>query len=98
MVLRDKDGTAINVSYSESGLKWTTLAGRTDLIFYKDAKLKHQKLGSFYLPYIDGDTSKSPNYRVEKFIPTDQKTGYQQKMEFRAIDKALKLLYNVADQ
>lgn len=69
----------------------------SNLLFYKNARLKHEKLGSIFLPYIDGDKTPSDKYMVEKFIPTNQNTGYKQKMEFRAIDKALKLLYNVVD-
>lgn len=103
-VLRDKKtGTALNVSYSEDGLKWTTNAtGR--LLYYDNAHI---------VPIVDLKSSikenrtvishisingygevprKSDKVYVEKFVPTNQPTLKGQIAEYTWVDKAFRLL------
>lgn len=83
-VLRRKDGTALNVSYSEDGLKWTANKWKESL-YYKRAYISSGK--------IKGDLTKSPDVYVEKFIPINHSDPFKQAAESTWVGKALKLYY-----
>jgi len=83
-ILRDKKGTALNVSYTEDGLKWTTtIVGR--LPYFKDAVLVSGRMV--------GDLSPSTEVYVEDFVPYDHSTTRGQIAEYAAIKKGTHLLY-----
>ncbi len=85
VVLRDKrTGAALNVSYSEYGLTWTTnKVGR--LLYFTKAFLKNGKKV--------GDLTKSPNVYVERFVPRDHNSTMSQVAEYTWVKKATHLLY-----
>lgn len=96
VVLRQtKDNKALNVSYSEDGLKWTTDT-YGNLIYYDNARLRHKQLNKdSWLPYIEGDTTQmSSKVYVEKFRPIDHSKVYLQIAEFLWCNKALRMLYS----
>lgn len=83
---RKKDGMALNVSYTEDGLKWTSnKVGRA--LYYKDGVIKEGKIVS--------SMEKSNEVYVEKFVPSNRKTAHAQSAECLWIHKAMKLLYTV---
>lgn len=92
VVLRKKTkngpGRALNVSYSEEGLKYTMDKYGT-LIACKRAKLV--KEGDKLI--IKGNTSLPNNVYIEKFIPQDHVNLRDQLVEFVMSNRALKLLY-----
>lgn len=104
-VLRDaKTGNALNVSYSEDGLKWTTNAAGK-LLYYQNGMLapkinvkKSTRNNELVFDYVtivprDGQTlRKSNRVYVEKFIPTDRNTLREQIAEYTWTDKAYRLL------
>ena len=88
-------GRALNVSYSEEGLKWTAnKLGK--LLYFEDAFLI-QKDGK---PTFQGKNLKrSKNIFVEEFVPMDHKFNNKiliedQKAEFLWINKGIRLLYS----
>lgn len=93
VVMRTKKGQALNVSYTQEGLKWTTdLDG--NLLYYKDCRLKHKEvIPGVWRPYIDGSGERNPNIIIEAFIPRDHQNPYHQSAEYKACNKALRLLY-----
>lgn len=95
LVLREVGSNkALNVSYTEYGLKWT-MDNYGKLVYYDNARLTHVRNSNIWIPKILGDTSKkSPKVYVEKFIPTDQKSIPAQVAEFIVCNKALRLLYS----
>lgn len=83
-ILRDKRGTALNVSYTEDGLKWTTtIVGR--LPYFKNAVLVSGRMV--------GDLTPSTEVTVEDFVPYDHPSPGAQIAEYAAIKKATHLLY-----
>lgn len=85
MVLRDRrSGAALNVSYSEYGLTWTTnKVGK--LLYYKKAFLTSgRKVGNL---------EPSEDVYVEKFIPRDHSSVSAQVAEYTWVKKATHLLY-----
>ena len=73
VVMRDRNGKAIEVSFSEDGLRWT-MDRNSRLLYYRDAYLKVRKPGEGDdIPrwYIVGDTRKNPSITIEKFVPKD---------------------------
>lgn len=84
-VLRDKrTHTALNVSYSEDGLRWTTnKVGR--LLYFKKAYLTSGRMV--------GDLSPSEEVYVEKFVPRNHERTASQVAEYTWIKKATHLLY-----
>lgn len=100
-VLRDKaTGRALNTSYSEDGLKWSTSAnGR--LIYYKNAIISREwkkdygtgewTVGSVS---ITGDLTPNPDVYVEQFVPTNHSNIRQQIAEYTVVSKAYRLLYH----
>lgn len=85
VVLREKkSGTALNVSYTVEGLKWTTnKVGK--LLYFNKAYLTSGK-------WV-GDLSPSPYVYVEKFVPQDQPSMAGQVAEYTWIKKGTHLLY-----
>lgn len=85
MVLRDKrSGAALNVSYSEYGLTWTTnKVGR--LLYYNKAFLSSGKKV--------GDLKPSPHVYIEKFVPRNHTSTSSQVAEYTWVKKATHLLY-----
>jgi hypothetical protein len=73
-VLRDATtGNALNSSYTEDGLKWTTNASGK-LVYFNNAHLKTH-YNSNYEPTMvtfEGDTSPSSSVIVEKFVPVNR--------------------------
>lgn len=62
-VLRNEKGVALNVSYTEEGLKWTcNKYGRS--LYYRDAYVVNGKI-------VGKDLRPSKSIRVEKFVPTN---------------------------
>ena len=92
-VLRDQSGKALGVSYTEQGLKYVT-ATDGSLPYYRKAFLSTRidEFGDTEI-YIRGDTRKSTRVKVEKFVPTDQRSGKLMRAEIQAADKALRMLY-----
>jgi len=87
VVLRHKDGTALNVSYSEDGLKWTCNKWKQSL-YYKNAYVSNGKIRGSNL-------EKSPDVYVEKFVPINFSEAelFKQQAESTWVGKALKLYY-----
>lgn len=91
-VLRKRDrrgpGRALNVSYTEDGLKYTMDKYGT-LIACKNAKLvlEDGKLN------IVGNTNLPHNVYIEKFVPQEHQNLRDQLVEFMMSNRALKLLY-----
>lgn len=92
-------GKALNVSYSEDGLKWT-LNNYGKLLYYKSTKLSmRDKDGRMmYVPVFKGDMVKSNRVFVEPFVPRDHIIGGKinktsQKVEYFWCNKAQRLLY-----
>lgn len=107
-VLRNKAGVALNVSYTEDGLKWT---GNKDgrALYYKNARISGGKI-------TGKDLTKSNQVIVETFVPTnfdpyrrdkngevivDQETGkplldsvnvFKQSAEATWVGKAIRLI------
>jgi hypothetical protein len=105
-VMRRKDNRiALNVSYSEDGLRWTA-NNRRKLFYYKNAELRHKKVGDMWLPYAhplspDG-LQKSDSIIIEDFVPEDHYYPNGEKLipklqvaEYLWSNKGLKLLYHV---
>jgi len=91
VVLRDKRGKALNISFSEEGLRWTcNKYGRA--LYYEDAYLKHILIDDMWHPYISGNKEKSSRVVVEKFIPRNHTKLSYQIAEFMWCNKAIKLL------
>ena len=88
-------GKALNVSYSEEGLKWTSNKfGR--LLYFADAFITHEEDGS---PKFTGNVKKDKKKFVEDFIPRDhffngRMNEETQRAEFLWVDKGLRLLYS----
>ena len=90
MVLRDRrTGISLGVSYTEEGLKWTTNKHRK-LLYYKNAYISHTEDGK---PFFKGDLRKSPTIIVEKFVPQNFSNPKFQSIEYRWVDKALRMCY-----
>ena len=73
MVMRDRSGKAIDVSFTEDGLRWV-MDRNSRLLYYRNAYLKVRKPGDSEdtpMWYIVGDTRKNPNITIEKFVPKD---------------------------
>lgn len=83
-VLRHKDGTALNVSYTEDGLKWTCNK-RGKALYYKNAFIAGGR--------IVGDFTPSPDVYVEKFVPVNHSAYFKQMAESTWVDKAVRLVY-----
>ena len=92
-VLRDSlTNKALNVSYTEDGLKWTTNA-TGKLIYFRNAKVQ-VNYDKNYLPVSTqfvGDTRPSNKVKVEKFIPTNHAFAKAQIAEYTWVDKAYRL-------
>lgn len=103
-VLRDrKTGVALNASYSEDGLKWTT-NNRGKLLYYENAKLgstvdlrRSLEKGETIITHISVMSNdhtplrKSNDVYVEQFIPMNQSTIKGQVAEYTWADKAYHL-------
>lgn len=85
VVLRDRrSNAALNVSYTEDGLKWTTnKVGR--LLYYNKAFLSSGRMV--------GDLSPSKAVYIERFVPRDHPTSSAQVAEYTWIKKGTHLLY-----
>lgn len=72
VVMRDRSGKAIEVSFTEDGLRWT-MDRNSRLIYYRNAYLRVRQPDETGVPqwYIEGDTRKNPNIIIEKFVPKD---------------------------
>ena len=86
-------GKALNVSYSEDGLKWTTNKFAKSL-YYENAYLFQTDKG----PQFKGNMKRKANVMVSAFIPKDHILGSRmnhdaQKAEYLWCNKALHLLY-----
>lgn len=104
-VLRDKKtGTALNVSYSEDGLKWTTNA-TGKLLYYENARISTivnlkrslaentTVISHVTITSNDGTAPrKSDKVYVERFVPTNQPAVKGQIAEYTWTDKAFRLL------
>lgn len=97
VVLRNKYGKALAVSYTEDGVKWAcNKFGK--LLYFDDAYLRHRKMDDgTWAPYVKGELKKSPDVTTEKFIPVDHKRLSNQIAEYFWVNKALKMLYHVPD-
>ena len=93
VVLRDgRTGKALNVSYTEDGLKYTTSLGG-QLLYFKNARLKViTRDNQTTFVGVEGDLEKSKSVYVEKFVPTDKKNPRDQIAEYTWTDKAYRLL------
>lgn len=93
VVLRErKTGRALNVSYTEDGLKYTTSLGGK-LLYFNDAWLKVlYRDNQPYFVGVQGDLEKSKLVYVEKFIPTNKSNLRDQIAEYTWTDKAYRLL------
>lgn len=103
-VLRDKKtGMALNASYTEDGLKWTT-NNRGKLLYYENARLgsminlkRSLEKGEPIVTnvYIESNDfsplRKSNDVYVEQFVPTNQSTIKGQVAEYTWADKAYHL-------
>ena len=104
-VLRDKaTNTALNVSYTEDGLKWTTnVSGK--LLYYQNGKFQRNinlseslskgEVVDTYVSIVSNDNKPlrtSNKVYVEKFVPTNQTTFKGQIAEYTWVDKAYHLL------
>lgn len=87
VVLRHKDGTALNVSYSEDGLRWTANKWMQSL-YYKNAYISNGRIRGSNL-------EKSPDVYVEKFVPINfsEAEAFKQRAESTWVGKGLKLAY-----
>lgn len=83
-VLRHIDGTALNVSYTEDGLKWTCNR-KGKALYFKNAFITKGKLV--------GDTTPATDVYVEKFVPVNHSAYFKQMAESTWVDKALRLAY-----
>lgn len=84
---RRRDNVALNVSYSEDGLKMTTnKVGK--LLYYKKAFLTSGKKV--------GDLSPANDVYVEKFEPRNHASAAAQIAEYTWVKKATHLLYGVS--
>jgi hypothetical protein len=100
-VLRSKaTGQALNTSYSEEGLKFTTSPnGR--LLYFKDAKLardyKQLPDGQWVATKVGfvGDLSPNPDVYVEQFVPKNHNHQRTQVAEYITVSKAYRFLYHV---
>lgn len=99
-VLRDRaTGRALNTSYSEEGLKFSTSANGK-LIYFKDAKLTREWLQDsegVWIPWkvgFEGDLSMNPDVYVEQFIPMNHSNIRQQRAEYTVVSKAYRLAYH----
>jgi len=95
-------GKALNVSYSEEGLKWT--ASQTRLHYFKnnvrlETRTTSTPDGELKVKVVMvGDMTVSPNVFIERFIPRNHvRDGYMdrdaQVSEFLWVDKALRMHY-----
>lgn len=98
VVLRDRRGKALNVSYSIDGLKWTANKfGK--LLYYKNCYLGHEEVSpGNWRPVFRGKMEKSPNVVVEKFVPRDHHNLGNQIAEYFWVQKAMKMLYHVPNE
>lgn len=101
-VLRNaKTGQAINASYSEEGLKYTTLPNGK-LVYFNDARLKREwAMDSDGVPYIvsvrfAGDLRPNPEVFVEQFVPKNHNSIRTQIAEYTVVSKAYRLLYHTS--
>jgi len=84
---RKKDNVAINVSYSQRGLEWTSnKLGRC--VMYKRAFIRNGKISC-----SGNDCLISPDVYVEHFVPRNHTTEAAQTAEYTFIGKAFKLTY-----
>jgi len=80
---RKKDGAALNVSYSEEGLKWScNKTGRA--IYFQKGYIRGGKLPEGIM---------SAEVYVERFKPGNKKSQFLQQAECTWIGKALRLMY-----
>lgn len=96
--LRDvKTKRALNVSYSEEGLMWSTNA-TGKLIYFEDARLErvYNRDGNITNVKIRGNLNLNPNVYVEKFVPSNQPTSKGQITEYTWTSKAYRLLYHTS--
>jgi len=100
-VLRDrKTGRALNTSYSEDGLKWSTSANGK-LIYYKNAIISREWIkdstGEWAVKSVNitGDLTPNPDVYVEPFTPTNHSNIRQQIAEYTVVSKAYRLLYHI---
>jgi hypothetical protein len=96
--LRDmKTKRALNVSYSEEGLMWSTNA-TGKLIYFENAHLQrvYDKEGNITNVRIGGNLNLNPNVYVEKFVPSNQPTTKGQITEYTWTSKAYRLLYHTS--
>ena len=86
LVLRKRgSNVALNVSYTEDGLKWTcNKVGR--LLYYKSGIIKD---GSIYTK----DTEMSSDVYVEPFVPRNFSNEEAQVIEYTWCKKALAMMY-----
>lgn len=91
VVLREKHtGKALNSSFSEYGLQFTTnSSGR--YIYFKNAK---PVIKNGYVIF-EGDTTMNPNVYVEHFVPQNQDKIRNQIAEYTWTDKAYRLCYHI---
>jgi len=99
-VLRNaKTGQALNASYSEEGLKYTT-SPNGKLMYFKDAKLVREwDTDQNGVPFIvsvgfSGNLDPNPDVIVEQFIPKNHSSARTQIAEYTAVSKAYRLLYH----
>lgn len=113
LVMRRKsDNMPLNISFTESGLRWTA-NNRRRLLFFRNAELRNVKLTldtneSIWYPKFhalspDG-LEKSPDVVIERFSPMDhlypdgQIKSRNQVAEYRWVDKALRFIYMQNDE
>lgn len=88
VVLRRKsDNVALNVSYSEYGLKWTANKLGRALMFHRAFISNGRIIGS------QRGLDPSALVYTEHFVPRNHQTEEAQAAEFRWLDKALKMSY-----
>lgn len=90
-VLRElKTGTALNASYTEEGLYWTT-NGTGKLLCFRNARIErvYDKNYNVTNVRIVGDTRFSNKVYIEKFVPTDKPSKRGQMAEYTWTNKAV---------
>lgn len=96
VVLRDKQThRALNVSYTEDGLKFTTsLWG--NLLYFKKASLKifYEDNRPVFVGVHGPNLEKSDKVYVEKFVPRNDLPPAHQIAEYTWTDKAYRLILN----
>ena len=88
-------GRALNVSYTEEGLKWTS--SKTKYLYFNQANSRLVLGKTKNMLVLEGDLSKSPKVFVEDFVPRNHYRGSvihpDQPTEYLWVDKGLRLLY-----